>query len=169
MLRGFLWWGVGGGGGVSDQGLVSMAVLLQICEMCGQMPWQVSDVPVSFIDKPTGGVRGIGSNRAFNRMWQRARRQHVRNWETERGSHPAFSVCKGRSPTEAIWRQSVLAESGASEQKFVCLLLWDLRKCFEFVKVFVSQCRAWSEAGVFEGQEVGAATAAPARARMYFI
>ena len=39
-------------------------------------------------------------------------------------------------------------------------------KCFEFVKVFVSQCRAWSEAGVFEGQEVGAATC---RARMYFI
>ena len=123
-------------GELSEQGLEVMSTIFLLCEMCGQMPWQISDVPVNFIDKPTGGVRGIGSNRAFSRVWQRSRRQHVRTWEAMHGMHPAFSVCKGRSCTEAIWRQSVKAEAGSNTQKFVCLLLWDLRKCFEYVVHF---------------------------------
>ena len=118
---------------LSDGALSTITVLYQLCDLCGQMPWQVSDVPMTFIAKPTGGVRGIGSNRAFNRLWQRTKREQVRTWEEANGAHPSFSVAKGKSPTEAIWRQSVRSEAGALQHWYVAILLWDLKKCFEFV------------------------------------
>ena len=39
----------------------------------------------------------------------------------------------GRSPTDAVWRQAVVAERASNELKHVLVMLWDLKECYENV------------------------------------
>ena len=46
----------------------------------------------------------------------------------------AYSAAQGRSCTSAVWRQAVTAENATAHGKYAASLLWDLRKCYEYLR-----------------------------------
>ncbi len=74
---------------LGDEGLATVAELLEVIEATGMWPSQVSLVTTPMIPKPKGGFRVIGLMPSLYRLWAKARRSAALEWE--HAHHRSFS------------------------------------------------------------------------------
>ena len=86
--------------------------------------------------KPTGGNRTIGHFKAFFRVWQKQRKKVIREWETTTAMDNEFAASPSRSAVTTVWRQSVVGETASASGTVACSVLWDLRRCYEYLEYY---------------------------------
>ena len=97
------------------------------------MPQQLNDVFIALIPKTDGGNRPIGWYQSLFRVWSKARLTLVKFWERDYTNLLGFAAPKGRSPTDIVWRHALNGELATVSSKHFGCILWDIRKCYEFV------------------------------------
>ena len=80
------------------------------------------------------GTRPIGFFQAFLRLFGRILSGATKQWDAAKGSDGCWSMSAGRSPVDAVWRQSFKAELAANSLRKVLILLWDLKEAYEHVQ-----------------------------------
>ena len=107
-------------------------LVLHAVELLGQWPKQVRICLFALIDKPEGGLRGIGLYPGLRRIWIRVRKGCCQTW-AGLNKRPYFAAAAGTSAEDVVWRQAVRAESPVLSKRFFCQLLWDMRKYFDAI------------------------------------
>ena len=126
---------------LEDPGLEALAVLLEAMETIGRLPPQVKYIIVLLLEKATGGFRPIGLFCGIYRVWGKARRAVCSQWEAS-NDRSYFAAGMGRSASDAVWRQSVLAEAGVGADNAAAAFLWDITKYYEQFNYALLQARA---------------------------
>ena len=80
-----------------DAGLEVMAMLFEITERTGHLPFQQRQVCIFLLDKPTGGTRPIGLFTAYYRIWSKARQPLAAEWA---GRHERQFVFGGQGQAD---------------------------------------------------------------------
>ena len=75
------------------------------------MPRQPRLVPVILLEKPKGGMRPIGANSGFYRVWVKVRRHYAARRE-EQYWRPYFAATAGNSAEDTVFAQAAKAEAG---------------------------------------------------------
>ena len=116
---------------LSDDALEVLARLVHAMESVGRVPPQLRTVMVILLEKPAGGFRPIGIFSAVYRVWGKARRPYCVEWEAK-NQRDYYASGKGKSPTDAVWRQALLAETTVTDSDQVAAsVLWDVSKFYE--------------------------------------
>ncbi len=115
---------------LSDAALEVLATLLQIAELTGSWPPQVSLVVTVMLPKPSGGFRPIGLLPAIYRVWARARRGEADAWEAA-NQRPFFAAAAGNGPVDAMWRLTARQEAGVAEGLEAAMVGEDLAAFYE--------------------------------------
>ena len=108
-----------------------LAKLFMLSEAIGVMPQQTMITIITLIPKPTAGVRPIGIFHSGFRLWAKARRSLVDDWETRCADMPEFAAAKHRSSTNVVWRHSMKGEFAKANRRHFAVIMWDLLKCYE--------------------------------------
>ena len=119
---------------LSDDLLDSFALLLMALERLGLWPEQIDQILIALIPKPDGGRRPVGLLPTLVRMWEKSRRPIVQEWR-QKVKRKYNWAAKGRSATDAVWKQAILAEAAVARGKATASVLLDLVKAFELVKL----------------------------------
>jgi len=119
---------------ISDEAREALADILNAVEAHGQFPTEAQSLIVALFDKPAGGTRPIGWYRAIFRVWAKARRNCWRSWERRSGEQMLFGAGEGRTVEDIVWRQAVRAEINTISGGYSGAVLYDLMKCYEFVR-----------------------------------
>lgn len=113
------------------------------------MPWRdlAKDMRLNLvilIDKTDGGLRPTTIFRSLYRLHSRARTEKIKDWVSQL-KHPAINMAKGRSVSDAIWRQQIKDDKALirGSNKHSVARAWDVRKAFENV----DRAKLW-EAGI---------------------
>ena len=120
---------------MSSDGLDILASILNYAEAIGQFPKQIGNLMVVLLAKTDGGTRPIGLFHSIARVWAKARKALVAEWEASLpfSCLSCFSASSGRSPVDAVFRQALRAELATAGQQHYAAILWDLSKCYENV------------------------------------
>ncbi len=121
--------------------LESLCGLFVIMEILGVVPWQIRLVLIMLLTKPQGGFRPIGLFASFYRLWGKARRQYAISWELAH-ERTYFASGKGRSASDAVWRQATKGELAKAENRSVAAFLWDMFKFYELFNLQKLENRA---------------------------
>ena len=117
---------------LSDSLLDRVGDLYAGFEEHGCWPKQVSTSIVHLIPKAAGGRRLVGLLASLVRLWERARKPVMREWQ---------NTCKrtynwmerGRGSERSVWAQTLYEEAAASSGKVTASIFLDLLKAFEQV------------------------------------
>eukprot|EP00959_Pyramimonas_sp_CCMP1952_P026929 565426-Pyramimonas_sp.AAC.1 len=108
----------------------------------GELPEQISAVLLALLSKPTAGYRPIGVFCSWHRVWRRLRRRQALTWGL---GHPRRYWADGgnRGASDAVWRQSVLAEHGTAAKEVSCSVFYDMLKYYETIDLdmLLAKCR----------------------------
>ena len=115
---------------LSTEGLDAMADLMMACEFLGTLPRQIGMTPIVLLEKPKGGLRPIGLNSGFYRVWVRVRRKHAAIWEQET-RRPLSSAAAGSGAEDTIFKQSIRVEAGVNQGDEAVALLYDGEAFYE--------------------------------------
>ena len=127
-------------GMLDDEGLRTLAAIFELCECLGTMPTDLRQNTVALLPKPKGGFRPIGIYTSAERVWARARGPHIREWEAK--NRRRYLACaKGSGAADAVWAQTVTAESGVGCKKHVVGGCWDLRSFYDNIDHGILQAR----------------------------
>ena len=126
---------------LDDEGLSALAIILEAIESIGWLPPQLRLVLVLLIEKATGGLRPIGIFVSLYRLWGKARRPICDKWEAG-NDRIYFAAGKGRSASDAVWRQAVKAEAGCQNGEQAAAFLWDVSNFYEMFRFSVVRERA---------------------------
>ena len=107
---------------------------LECCEALGHTPDQVAQIIIVLLAKPNGGSRPIGLLGAIYRVWSRARRHLVQQWEQQFASYDFFSTGKGRSATDVVYRHTIRSEFATQNDTFFAAVLRDGENCYERIR-----------------------------------
>ncbi len=97
-----------------DEGLATLAIILQAVEVGGIWPRQISLVVTPLLPKAKGGFRPIGLLPAVCRVWAKARRRWTDEWE-EANTRGYLSAARGNGPLDTMWRLAARQEEVAGE------------------------------------------------------
>jgi len=124
---------------LSDMSLQVLAYIIVIIEAVGDFPEDFADLLMPLIEQPgnnnTIKRRGIGIQRSFYRVWGKARRPLIAEWEGKHCNFPAFNNTKGRRIGDTTWRTSCRAKDAHKKGKFVLEVQSDLRSAFDCVEL----------------------------------
>lgn len=119
---------------LSDGALSYFAFLYALLEVVGDVPGILQSLLIALIRKPTGGRRPVAHFRAWFRVWQRARKSQVQEWERTHGAAPEFNTGSRQCTPDAVWRATLIAETATTLLRHLAVVLWDLRRCFDHVQ-----------------------------------
>ena len=87
--------------------------------------------PFVLLEKPKGGLRPIGLNWGFYRVWVRVRRNPPPPiWEQEH-RRPFFSAAAGSGAEDTVFQQSIRVEAGVNQGDEAVALLYDGEAFYE--------------------------------------
>ena len=117
---------------LSDSLLDRVGALYTDLEEHGCWPRQVSTSIVHLIPKAAGGRRPIGLLASLVRLWERARKPWMREWQgTCRRAYNWME--RGRGSERSVWAQTVYEEAAVASGKTTASIFLDLLKAFEQV------------------------------------
>ena len=145
---------------LESRGLRVLAAILSCSEALGIFPEPLGVVLVALLGKLAGGFRPIGLYHPVFRIWAKARRKVVDNWDCQ-NPVAGFAAGKGQSSIDVVYRHAVRSELAQAEDKKFCIALLDLHKCYESVRhsicagMLVKQSIPWPYSG-FPSGHIGA-------------
>ena len=117
---------------LSTECLAALACILTAIELDGKWPQLLHLIIVALLPKPEGGRRPIGLLPMVVRVWGRARKGFVQEWERLNARRDIYGG-KGSGAQRAAWEAAFGAEHAyLSELAFVQVLM-DLVKAFDTV------------------------------------
>ncbi len=114
---------------MSDENLEVVSCMMVISELIGALPPQLRLTATPLIPKPKSGHRSVANFTSFYRLWAKAPRPYVEEWEIA-NDRPYFAAGKARSTSDLVWRQAARAEASTSSGDHAAALLWDLSSFF---------------------------------------
>jgi len=119
--------------------LASLSWLLLLYEAIGDLPKKRRILKVPLIeqdaDEDTVKLRAIGLFQSLIRVWGRARRPLIKDWEKiHLKDDGCFNNRSGRRIGDVTWRTAVLNKQATSSGLLTLEKQADLRKCFELVR-----------------------------------
>ena len=103
---------------------------MSMAQRLGTWPFQLLHVLMAIIPKPSGGNRCVAKTAMAYRIWNRMRRQGVRDWEADFARKWDASR-KGCSAIKAAFVRSLVVEANSLLGQDVVAFLWDFRKFFD--------------------------------------
>ena len=128
---------------LSDEALEALAIIFETMECLGTMSTELRQNLVVLLAKAAGGFRPIGIYTSFERLWTRIRNEEVREWQ-EKNKKDFLSCSKGSGAADAVWAQSVRAESGIGEHKHIISGFWDMKSFYDCIDHGLLQARSIS-------------------------
>jgi len=104
-----------------------IADILNEVEVSGAWPIQTLTNIIVLMGKPTGGVRPIALMPIIYRIWCRARRHTLIDWETHTQGHWDAAV-RGNSALRAALVGAIFDETSNALRHFNATILWDMEK-----------------------------------------
>jgi ribonuclease HI len=117
---------------LSDMLLNALGLIFQVVEFIGAWPLLWQWLVVVLLDKEDGGKRPIGLFVGAVRVWGRARRKWVSEWEADH-DRPFFWGGKGKSADVAAWKAAMFSELAVTAGAESGETMLDLVKAFERV------------------------------------
>ena len=117
---------------LTDPVLEAVCRLLEACERLGMWPGAIKVALMHLIPKREKGKRPIGLVDGLCRLWERARRDLVREWRAQNRRSYDFGA-RGRQSTDAVWTQALYDEAMEQSGMAASTVLYDLVKAFESV------------------------------------
>ncbi len=118
---------------LSDMALDCLSELLTVLELSSLLPPQARLATMPLIGKSKGGHRTVASLTSIYRLWARARKSVVKQWEYA-NDRPFVAAGSGRSPQDAVWRQAAMSEAAVQKGRFAGTILWDMASFYEMVR-----------------------------------
>ena len=116
-----------------DEANEAMACYLREVENTGIFGAQDRMLAVLLLIKPTGGRRPISQFASLYRVWGKARKHDLAEWELEMLHDELFNTGQKRRTTDAVWRAEMRAEAAKKGGHEYLMLLWDLKQAFDLV------------------------------------
>ena len=118
----------------------------------GVAPTQLRQLLVQLIPKvKSEGTRLIGFFQSFIRLFGRLLAEDTKAWDREQVNEGIWSMAAGRSPTDAVWRQSFIGEKAGNTLSHCLCLLWDLKAAYEHIE----HQTLWEEAAFTKSPAAG--------------
>ena len=117
-----------------DAALDALAQLFVASEAIGVLPQQAMQVFICLIPKPISGTRPIGLYQSTFRLWGKARKSIVADWESSICDNGIFAAGKHKSSLDVAWRVAMKKELASSSNLSYAAVFWDLYKCYELIK-----------------------------------
>ena len=128
---------------LSDESLDALAVIFEAMECLGTMSTELRQNLVVLLAKAAGGFRPIGIYTSYERLWTRIRNEEVRQWQ-DRNKKDFLSCSKGSGAADAVWAQTVRAESGIGAHKHIISGFWDMKSFYDCIDHGLLHARAVS-------------------------
>ena len=109
--------------------LTRLAVILSLTESSGDWPEAIKLVLIVLLPKPDGGRRPIGLLPTLVRIWGRARRIVIRQWEADNSRADIYGG-QGRGAQRAAWEAALGAEHAHMTGLAFIQTLMDMVKAF---------------------------------------
>jgi len=115
----------------------TIAMLLTICEIVGDLPKGLADLQMPLIKQEADLVRHkrrpVGLYRGLVRLWGRMTRPLVQQWAETHCADPFFTNSKGRKVTDTSWRTASRSSLATDKGDKTLDVQADLQSCFEHV------------------------------------
>ena len=88
--------------------------------------------PPRHLAKATGGFRALNLLVSPFRVWSKARKHVMIEWETA-NRRPYWANAAGTSAVDTVWRQQVRSEYAKKTGDEAASVLWDMRRFYECI------------------------------------
>ena len=127
---------------ISEESVEGLVELFKEVERTLAWPPQVYFNYIALLSKPDGGERPIGLMPMLYRVWLRARRPALAEWEEARAGFWDTAV-KGSSALQAGLRRALLDETSVALGEAAVTFLWDMAKFYDSIDL--SRLLLWAE------------------------
>ena len=116
-----------------DSSLLSLGALFSVVDATGMLPRQVCHICMPMLPKKTGGHRLIGLYAGFYRLWARLWVPAVGVWERGCCDQPWMSACRGRAPTDIVFRSELRAQGAVTRGEVAGSISCDISSFYEVI------------------------------------